>query len=198
MDELLKLPTCTESDRPNTLRSIYDKINVHVRGLSSLGIDSEQYGGLLVPVIMSKLPQNLRLRMARGVKSSVWKIDELLAVIKTEVEARELSEGAKVGEDRNTGLPRNSPSTAKSLYVKEGNETKIQCVYCGKFHFFASCESVTDPNARRNLLVKSNRCFKCLKVGHQVKNCKHPKNCRNTKEDHDSNTSTGSSITAMH
>ena len=81
-------------------------------------------------------------------------------------------------EDGSPKLPRNSTSTAKSLYVKEGNKMKIQCVYCNKFHFSASCESVTDPNARRSLLIKSNGCFKCLKVGHQVKNCKHPKSCR--------------------
>lgn len=73
------------------------------------------------------------------------------------MEGRELSEGVKAGEDRNPKLPRNSTSTAKSLYVKEGNEMKIQCVYCNKFHFSASCESVTDPNARRSLLIKSNR-----------------------------------------
>ena len=51
---------------------------MHVRGLSSLGVDSEQYGGLVVAVIMSKLPQNLRPRMPREIKSSVWKINELL------------------------------------------------------------------------------------------------------------------------
>ena len=65
MDELLKLPNCTETDRPTKLRFIYDKLNVHVRGLCSL---AEQYGRLLVPVIMSKLPQNLRLRK-REIKS---------------------------------------------------------------------------------------------------------------------------------
>ena len=69
MDELLKLPNCTETDRPTILRFIYDKLNVHVRGLSSLGVDSEQYWGLLVSVILSKLPQDLRLRKAREIKS---------------------------------------------------------------------------------------------------------------------------------
>ena len=68
MDELLKIPNCTKTDHPNTLQFIYDKLNVHVRGLSSLGVDSEQYE---IPVIMSKFLQNLRLRMAREIKSSV-------------------------------------------------------------------------------------------------------------------------------
>ena len=55
MDELLKVPACT-SDHPASLRSVYNKINVHIRGLSTLGIESEQYGSLLIPVVMTKLP----------------------------------------------------------------------------------------------------------------------------------------------
>ena len=35
------------------------------RGLAAMGIDSGQYGSLLIPVIMTKLPQELQLRVAR-------------------------------------------------------------------------------------------------------------------------------------
>ena len=47
MDKLLKLPICN-GDEASYLRRIYDKINVHVHGLNTLGIDSEQYGSLLI------------------------------------------------------------------------------------------------------------------------------------------------------
>ena len=46
MDELLKIQACT-SERPGALRQVYDKINIHVRGLNLLGVNSEQYGSLL-------------------------------------------------------------------------------------------------------------------------------------------------------
>ena len=39
MEELLRVPGCT-GDRPASLRSVLDKIMVHVRGLESLGITS--------------------------------------------------------------------------------------------------------------------------------------------------------------
>ena len=94
MDALLKVQGCNR-DRPATLRLVCDKINVHVRGLHSLGMCSDQYGSLLIPVIMSKLPNDIRLRIARETTSEVWKIDELLDVIKTEVEAREASKESK-------------------------------------------------------------------------------------------------------
>ena len=58
MDELLKVPACT-SDHPASLCSIYDKINVHIRGLSALGIELEQYGSLLIRVVMNTLPDNI-------------------------------------------------------------------------------------------------------------------------------------------
>jgi hypothetical protein len=84
MDELLKLQVC--NDRPNALRSFYDKVSVHVRGLNSLGLSSDQYGSLLIPIIMSKLPNNIQIQIARKVNSDSWKISELLEVIKVEIE----------------------------------------------------------------------------------------------------------------
>ena len=94
MDELLKISACT-GDRLTSLRFVYDKIEAHVRGLGSLGVSSEQYGSLLIPIIMSKMPSDIRLKIARKATKDVWKIDELLDIIKFEIEAREVSEEAK-------------------------------------------------------------------------------------------------------
>ena len=41
MKELLKLPSCSTSKRSNSLRFVYDKISVHICGLSSLGVSSD-------------------------------------------------------------------------------------------------------------------------------------------------------------
>ena len=129
MEELLKLPSCSTSERSNSLRSAYDKISVHIRGLSSLGVASDQYGGLLVPVIMSKLPNEVRVRIARETKSTVWKIEELMDVITREVESREVRERVKITEDRNQKPPLSQhknpkyPST-NSLVTKNDQPTK--------------------------------------------------------------------------
>ena len=56
MDELLKLPTCS-GERASQLRFLYNKISINVRGLEALGVNSSQYGSLLIPVVMSKLPR---------------------------------------------------------------------------------------------------------------------------------------------
>lgn len=49
----------------------------------------------MIPIIMSKLPSDMRLDIARQSSSEALKIDQIMKVIQTEVEARELSESLK-------------------------------------------------------------------------------------------------------
>ena len=74
---------------------MYYKINVNIRGLASLGVESEQYGNLLIPIIMTKLPPDLRLRFARDTDKDVWEIKEQMELVNREVAARETSELVK-------------------------------------------------------------------------------------------------------
>ena len=60
MEEIFRLPACI-GDRAQPLRRLYDKMMVHIRGLKSLGIETTQYGSVLIPVLMSKLPDGVRL-----------------------------------------------------------------------------------------------------------------------------------------
>ena len=99
MEELLKLPVCT-GDKAIQIYTVYDKVSVNLRGLEALGVEPEWYGSLLIPVIMAKLPTNICLQIARLMKRDVWHMDELLKVIKEEVEVKELSESMKTCESR--------------------------------------------------------------------------------------------------
>jgi len=172
MEELVKLPSCNR-DKAVQIRSVYDKINVNIRALEALGIGQEQYGSLLIPVIMTKLPHNIRLQIARLTKRDVWVMDELLEVIKNEVEAREMSESMKIFEskplDHQKRLP---PPTAAALLVQEDKpKRKMQCVYCKGEHFSASCEKVNSVSTRVEVLKREGRCFLCLSSGHRVSEC---------------------------
>ena len=95
VDELLKIPACT-SDKASQLGFVYDKISINVRGLEALGVKSSQYGSLLIPVIMAKLPQEVRVQVAKNTAEDVWEISDIVDVIRKEVEAREMSEGVKI------------------------------------------------------------------------------------------------------
>ena len=195
MDEILKIPACT-GDRLSSLRFVYDSLSVHVRGLQSLGISPDQYGSLLIPIIMAKLPNDIRLEVARKSANGVWKIDELLNTIKFEVEAREASETAKTstntpyGQRSEQGIrnrPPKDPLTAAALLAAQ-NDTKgnfkIQCVYCGEYHYSASCTKVQNLDQRKGILRRDRRCFVCLQRGHRAKECNKPNNCRKCRGSH--------------
>ena len=87
MDELLKIPNCSGTEHSTSLRFVYDQISVHARGLSSMGVASDEYGGLFILVIMAKLVREIRM-------------DVILEIIKQEVKAREMSEGVKAQDVR--------------------------------------------------------------------------------------------------
>ena len=188
MDELLKIQACS-SERTTSLRFVYDKISVHVRGLASLGISSKEYGSLLIPILMSKFPSDIRLQIARKTTNEVWEIEELLETIKREIEAREASEAVKA--NANTQKPFNAapqrrppPTTSTFVSKEENSQFKIRCAYCNGLHYSASCEHMTDVNERRDALRKNNRCFICLKSGHRATDCKSTKKCRHCEKRH--------------
>ena len=54
MEALLKLATVSSMHKTKKLRELYDKIEVKIRSLKALGIESKSFGNLLVPVILNK------------------------------------------------------------------------------------------------------------------------------------------------
>ena len=52
----------------------------------------QQYGSIFIPVLMSKLPSEVRLHVARE-QEEVWDINDLMKIIQREMEVRESSEG---------------------------------------------------------------------------------------------------------
>ena len=123
MESLLQLPVCA-GDRSSHMRLVYDKIKVNVQRLEALGVRAEQYDSFLIPIIMAKLPSEVRLQIARVTNKDVWELEELLQVIKVEVEAREISDAIKVHEVRHSDMPRkNVQPTASTLMMREHNPT---------------------------------------------------------------------------
>ena len=67
MEQLLKLPTCT-TEKSTSLRFVYDKINVNIRGLASLGIKFSDLCN------NDKVASKLCLRLACDINKEVWEI----------------------------------------------------------------------------------------------------------------------------
>ena len=111
MQALLGLQNCP-NENVKQLRFIYDRINVHVRGLEALGMSSASYGSLLVPILMARMPREITLHVARKTTEEVWPIKEILDIVRREIEARKLSDNIKPVErkcDKTLGYGPKSP-----------------------------------------------------------------------------------------
>lgn len=134
---------------------------------------------------MSKLPPKSRFQIARNSKDSVWKTDELLSVIKIEVEAREASEMTKTSEYQESTqgsgqqIFRNQPPTLNFLVSHHTRWLQKQhlWVFCRNKHYSSLCDIVKDAAKQRNILEWEKQCFNCLQFGHDMKECQNLKAC---------------------
>ena len=91
MKKFVLLPKIKNDDDIKGPRNLYDQIESSVRNLQTLMVDTNSYGSLLVPSIYEKLPADVRVIIARKFKSEVWDLNEIIEVLKLEIEAKELS-----------------------------------------------------------------------------------------------------------
>ena len=84
MEKLVNLPHISSDSSLTEIRKFYDEIKLHVRCLDSQNVKSDIHSALLVPMIMGKLPPQLKLVVSRNLRSELWGLAELLNLINTE------------------------------------------------------------------------------------------------------------------
>ena len=83
MEKLANVPIISSDSNLTEIRKFYDEIESHVRCLDNLNAKSDSYSALLVPMIMEKLPTQLKLAVSRNLRSELWGLAELLNLINT-------------------------------------------------------------------------------------------------------------------
>ena len=183
MSALLRLQS-HPNEKVSYLRYILDSIIIYVRGLDSLGMPSERYGSLLIPIVMNRMPKEITSQVARKISQEIWPIEEILDIIRREVEAREFSEkvaASKPTEKSVPPRPKQIQGTTQSFITKEAKGLPI-CVFCKEGHLPLNCSKITDLKERKARILESRVCFCCLKPGHQAKTC--DKKCRKSEGHH--------------
>ena len=66
LTKLLKVESVGEVKK---LRSLYDTVESHVRGLEGMEIPSDMYDCFLTPIVMLKLPEEFRIAITRNLES---------------------------------------------------------------------------------------------------------------------------------
>ena len=51
------------------------------------------------------------------------------------------------------------------------------CCYCGQNHSATNCGTVTNTDARKQVLHKNGRCYICLRKGHLSRDCRSTHHC---------------------
>ena len=150
------------------MRTFFNKIEITVQNLKSLGTETSSYGSLLIPVLTSKLPTDLRTLFARKFTGNVWLLDELLVILKNELEAKERSVSPG---DKQRGEFSRYRSTTSSFHT--GSEfIKSNCVFCsGNNRNSNRCAKVTDPSARKQIIFQKNLCYICMSPKHKASKC---------------------------
>ena len=71
------------------LYQMFNTINVHVRSLANNGIEGEQLGTVLCPLIVSKFPEDLALEWSRTCKGKLRDIKHTLKFLLEEIQRQE-------------------------------------------------------------------------------------------------------------
>ena len=67
------------------LQELVDRLLVQVRSLEALGITGQQYGVILTPLLLSRLPSEVRLEWARSSVGKEGDLDHLLSFLQQEI-----------------------------------------------------------------------------------------------------------------
>ena len=175
MDVLLSIGGVASQHNLKGLRHLHDLVESQVRGLRALGVPSKSYGSLLSSVLMNKLPPELRLIIGRETAEGDFHLDELMKVFQRELDARERT-SATASSGQSLRRPSKVIMTATAMV---SSTTTLRCCYCGQPHLSTMCESITGPEERKGILMKSGRCFVCLKRYHRSRDCRSSMKCLN-------------------
>ena len=83
------------SPNVRSLRELHDNVESNVQALGNLVVSYEQFGSLLRPIILEKLPNMIKLQISRKLESGNWEVQDFPACIDEEIFARENCEYLK-------------------------------------------------------------------------------------------------------
>ena len=115
-----------------------------------MGVNSEHYGPLLIPIVLEKLPDEIKLEISRKLGKENWKIDEFLKILKQKIMARESCEFIKrqTSEDH-LDSKTSRDFTTQALYA---GSRVLKCAFCKQSHYSDKCSVVTDLEKRKEIV----------------------------------------------
>ena len=181
MEALIHMAPPSASHRD--LRSFFDRVSCHVRGLEAAGRTANSYGDCLVPILLERLPATTKQQLTRDHGTTEWEIGALLAALRKEIEILELGPSL----DDATPQPTMNFATMARRGQRQGSASRSsrtpRCAFCDRPHPSSQCSTVTDPQQRRDTVKSKGLCFNCLGP-HRVSTCPTKVRCRTCGQKH--------------
>ena len=127
----------------SALWKLNDDLQAHTRSLATLGIDGDKYGVILTPLILSRVPQEVRLEWSRDGKGHESDLKFLLSFLEKEIQRRERSQmfQESLGPSFKSSVEERRPrvATASALQATSTVKPSKTCCFCGKNHPTEKC-----------------------------------------------------------
>lgn len=140
----------------------------YIRGLESLGQCQDSYGTFLVPIVISKLPTDIRKHLAREHGNDNWQIGELRNAINKEITIIEAGQSAQTPEVHDATASffagtRSKPRRPNNKNFNTAQRTEEKkCPFCDDHHSANACKKVTSYESRVAIVKQKRLCFNCL------------------------------------
>ena len=182
MQTLIQLPA--PMNTLHSLRKFYDDMETKIRALESLRKPQEAYGDVLVPIVLNKLPGDIRAHLAHQHGDDDWLLSDLRRAIFKEINIKE------AGTPSNVFRPEvESYGSAASLFAgpKHGsngkaeclrdNKQTLNCLLCRDSQVVSQCKKYPDVQSKLKVVKERKLCFNCFRK-HAVFLCKNKNRCQ--------------------
>ena len=196
MESLSKISAL--SDDVQQLRKFYDSCESNIRALETLGVQTDSYGSLLIPILLKKLPEQLRCTIFRTNPQADCSLKDLRTALCHEIDTREKSQLTQendtssvindvlvptVGALLTNTQPHQIHPPSKNFNTNGRFELK-PCICCDGKHRHNKCSKVKTTKERRTILAQKNECLNCLRSGHTRYQCRSKGRCLNCRLKH--------------
>ena len=129
INELINLSPVFSEKSVNRIRNLHDQIETRFRAMEAQDINKESYSSVVVPILLSKIPETLRNNMIRfGGNHLDWNLDDMLVALEKELDVLEghfpimqsqqlPQHGRAASENRRPKSGNQQPGTASALFT---------------------------------------------------------------------------------
>ena len=174
---MLELLNITPATKLTDLRFVIDKVEGHLRCLSTLGFSEKENSELFTCVLLSKIPERVRADFTRRKGACDWDLPMLRQMLSDEVRALD-SYKLTSFKDSGSKPQHNVSRLASTTQALVGGDGKsISCAFCFEDHYSDECRKYGSREVRLRRLSDTGSCFRCLNKNHKASECKRTKRC---------------------